>query len=140
MAKYGPASLAIDYDNSGGTPVSITQHVLTMNGVSIEQILEEVRSFGDQWEEHLPIGVGRMKPVVLGGKFDDTAATGPDALFIRTTPETPASTTRTLKFTWGGTKTTSVETFVMRYDRLGERNKIQDYEVELQPTGAVTEV
>lgn len=140
MAKYGPASIVVNYDDSGGTPQDMTQYVLEINGVAVENILEEVHSFGDSWEEHLPIGVARMTPVELSGLFDDTASTGPDAVFGGQAPATPASTTRTLKFTWGGTKTTEVETHLISYERSADRNGLTRYTARLQPTGTVTEV
>lgn len=138
MAKYGPASITIEYDNSGGTPVDISQHVLSINDIDVESLAEEVHSFGDSWEEHLPIGVGRMAPVEISGLFDDTASTGPDALFKRTSPEGPSDSTRTLTITWG-TNTTSVETYVLSYRRAADRGALTRYTVRLQPTGTVTE-
>ncbi len=47
--------------------------------------------------------------------------------------------TRTLKITWGSTKTTSVETIIVGYDRIAQVGKLTEYEVTLRPTGAVTE-
>lgn len=138
MAKYGPASITIEYDNSGGTPVDISQHVLSVNDVDIESLMEEVHTFGDSWEESLGIGVGRIAPIEITGLFDDTASTGPDALFKRTSPEGPASTARTLKFTWG-TNTTTFETWVASYRRTADRAGLTRYTVRLQPTGAATE-
>jgi hypothetical protein len=138
MAKIGPASITIEYDNSGGTLVDISQHVLTINDVDVESLTEEVHTFGDSWEESLGIGVGRMAPVEISGLFDDTASTGPDALFKRSSPEGPASTSRTLKITWG-TNTTSVETWVASYRRTADRGALTRYTARLQPTGTVTE-
>lgn len=140
MANSIPSGIIIEYDNSGGTPVDISQHVQTINDIDVESLTEEKHTFGDSWEEHLPIGLGRMAAVELGGLYDDTASTGPDALFIRTSPETPASNTRTLKITWRSGKTTSVETFVASYKRTADRGGLTKYSVRLQTTGAVTEV
>lgn len=139
MAKYGPASITVEYDNSGGTPVDISQHVLTINDVDVEELLEEVHSFGDDWEESLPIGIGRMAPITLGGIYDD-AADGPDDLFADRIPEGPAANTRTLTITWGGSKTTSVETFLQMFKRQAARDGLTKFEVTLQPTADVTEV
>ena len=139
MAKYGPASIVVEYDNSGDSLVNITQHVMEINGTAVEQILEEVHTFGDSWEEHLPVGIGRMTPVELSGLYDDTATTGPDALFANRVPENPASSTRGLKITWGSTKTTLVETYLIAYERTADRNALTRWTARLQPTGAVTE-
>jgi hypothetical protein len=107
--------------------------------VDIEQLREEVHTFGDSWEEHLPIGIGKMAQVTLGGLYDDSASPAPDALFGGRIPETPASGTRTLKVTWVGTKTTSVETYLVKYGRKADKNALTQYEVVLQPTGQVQE-
>lgn len=140
MANYGPASLKIEYDNSGGTLVDITAYVLSINSIDVEQILEEVRPFGQSWDKFLPIGVGKVPPVELSGLFDDTAAVAPDALFANRIPEAPSVNTRTLKVSWGGTKTTSVETHLVSYKRAADKQGLTKYTVSLQPTGAVTEV
>lgn len=139
MAKSTPAGIVIKYDNSGGTLVDLSQYILTIGGVDVESVLEEVHSFGDSWEESLPIGVGKMAPIVLGGLYDSVVTVGPDALFIRTSPETPTSATRTLEITWEGSKKTTVETFVKVYKRSPDRNALTKFEVTLQPTGTVTE-
>lgn len=140
MSNGGPADLVIEYDDDGspGSLVDITQHVLTFNGISIEQMLEEVRSFGEAWDKHLPIGVGKVGPIELGGLLDD-AADGPDDLFGDRLPESPATPTRTFKVTWFGAKTTSVETHLVKYDRNPDKNALHKYAVTLQPTGAPTE-
>jgi hypothetical protein len=140
VAKATPAGTIVEYDNAGGSPVDITQHVLTVNDVDIESLTEETHSLGDSWEENIPYGVARVGTVELGGLYDDVATTGPDALFANRAPETPSSATRTLKFTWRSGKTTSVETFLAKYTRSVDRNGLTKYKATLQPTGAVTEV
>lgn len=139
MAKSIPSGVVISYDNSGGTPVDISQHVLSINDVEIESLLEEVHTFGDSWEEYLPIGVGKVAQIELSGLYDDTAGTGPDALFAGRVPETPASSTRTLTITWVGSKTTTVETFLVSYTRTADRSGLTKFKAKLQPTGAVVE-
>jgi hypothetical protein len=140
MAHGGPADLQIEYDDDGspGSLVDITQHVITFNGVSIESMIEEVRSFGDSWDEHLPIGVGKIAPIEFGGLLDD-AADGPDDLFANRVPESPNTPTRTFKVTWFGTKTTAFETILVKYDRTPDKNALHKYTVTLQPTGSPTE-
>lgn len=138
MANSTPAGIVVQYDDSGGVLRDITQFVLTINGINVEQVTEEKHSFGDSWEETLAIGIARMQPVELGGLYDD-AALGPDALFVRTTPDTPASPTRTLTITWRSGKTTTVETVETSYQRAADRNALTKYTARLQPTGAVTE-
>lgn len=140
MANSTPSGIVVNYDNSGGTPVDITQFVMTINDYDVESLTEEVHTFGDAWEENKPIGLARVAPIELGGLYDDVATTGPDALFAGRAPETPASITRTLTITWRAGKTTSVETYLSMYKRAADRNALTKYTVRLQPTGAVTEV
>ena len=140
MANYGPADFAVSYDNSGGTPVDITAHVLSVNDFDVENITEEVRPLGAAWGVHKTIGVGQIAEVELSGVFDDTAATGPDALFADRVPEGPSASTRTLLFTWGGSKTSSVETILVSYKRSVDKTGLTKWSARVQPTGAVTEV
>jgi hypothetical protein len=138
MANSIPSGIVVSYDDGSGTPQDITQFVLSINDVDVESVTEEKHSFGDSWEEHLPIGIGRMAPVEISGLYDD-AANGPDALFKRSSPETPSSITRTLTITWKSGKTTSVETYMGSYKRSPDRNGLTKYTARLIPTGTVTE-
>lgn len=140
MANSTPAGMKIEYDNAGGTLVDLTQYILTINDVDVEQVLEEKHTFGDSWEEFLPVGIGKVGPIELGGLFDDTATTGPDALFANRIPENPTTATRTLKVTWiAAGKNTTVETYLISYNRSADRNGLTKYKAKLQPTGAVAE-
>lgn len=139
MAKYGSNSLTIEFDDTeGGSLTNMSNYILSVNGVEVEAVLEESHAFGDSWFEHLATGLRKMNPVVLEGFFDDTASTGPNAVFNRV-QDSPADATSTLKFTWGGSKTTSVETWIQKYTRMASRGSLTKFQVVLQPTGAVTE-
>lgn len=139
MANSIPAGIVVMYDDNGGTPRDITQFVETLDGIDVEGLLEEKHSFGDSYEESLPIGIQRMGQITIGGLYDDVA-NGPDALFVRTAPETPSSATRTLTITWKSGKTTAVETYMAKYTRTADRNGLTKYTAVLQPTGTITEV
>jgi len=138
LAKYGSNSVTINVDNSGGTPLDMTQHTLDINDVEIESILEESHSFGDSWFESLATGVKRMAPIVQGGLYDDTSSSGPDAMYV-TTASGPSQATRTWQCVYGSTKSTSVEVLIAKYGRKLGRAALHKYSVTLQPTGAVTE-
>jgi len=135
MAKYTAANVVIEFDNSGGTLVDMSQYILELNGIDIESVLEESHTFGDSWVEQLNAGLKRLADVQLSGFYDDTASTGPDAIFNAV----GNTTTRTLKITWGSTKTTSVETIIKNYRRIPSRGALTKFEVVLTPTGQVTE-
>ena len=137
MAKYGSNSLSVSLDNSGGTPVAMTAYITAINAVTVEALLEESHSFGDSWFESLATGMRRMSPVEISGIYDDAAA-GPDAIF-NSPASAPSTSTRTLLITWGGSKTTSVETVITSFTRGATRNELTSYSVTLTPTGTVTE-
>jgi len=139
VSKYGSNSIVVEYDNAGGTLVDITQHVLELSSLDVEIVLEDSHSFGDSWAEALAVGLRKLADVTIMGFFDDVATTGPDVLFQANIPTGPASTSKTLKITFGGTKTLSVETFISKYRRMPKRGEITKYEVVLRPTGTVTE-
>lgn len=138
MAKYSSKDLKIEFDNAGGTLVDMSQYIRTFNGVNIAAVTQESHSFGDAWVEHLATGLRRGDEVELSGYYDDTATTGPDAIF-NDVANGPSATTRTLKVTWGGTKTTSVETLIASYRRGAQVGQLHEFTVRLLPTGPVTE-
>lgn len=133
MAKYGSKDLKVEVDNSGGTLVDLSNYVTTINGISVEAILEEGTAMGDTWVEQLFTGNKQMPAITLGGFYDDTASTGPDAVL------NAIGDTRTLKVTWGGTKTTSTEAIITSYVRTPAVKTLTKFSAVLTPTGAVTE-
>lgn len=138
MAKYGSNSVTINFDNSGGTPVNMSDYILTINGVDIEAILEESHSFGKSWREFLATGIRQVGEITLGGFYDDTASSGPDAIF-NAVASGPSAGTRTLQVVYGGGKSTSVECVIKAYNRRPVRGELTKFEVVLAPSGQVTE-
>lgn len=128
MARYSSKDLDIKI---GGA--SIKAHVQDDITIGIEVGTEESTSYGSAVEQHISTGIKRMDPITVGGFYDDTASTGPDAKF------NTLGTTITLLVEWGGTKTTSVETIVKRYERLAKVGDMTKYVATLQPTGAISE-
>ena len=112
MAKYGSPDTVIEFDNSGGTLVDVSNYILEASEIMIEGLFEETTAFGDDWVEQTPVLIKNVQDITLSMFYDDTATTGPDALF-NAVNDGP----RTLKVTWGSTKTTSVETYIKSYGR-----------------------
>ena len=135
MTKYGSGSAA--WLLVGG--YDLTAETLNLRDRVSAVLEDETHALGDSWFESLATGLRRMQDVELSGFYDNTATTGPDAIF-NAVFNSPADTTRTLKFTWGGTKTTEVETLIMFYERRAAVATLHRYTVGLRPTGAVTEV
>ena len=77
MANYGPADITIEYDNSGGTLVDISAHVLTINDVDVENITEEIY-YDSNYASGDPVnifpevywGVGRPRTAGLRFSYD----------------------------------------------------------------------
>lgn len=137
MAKYSSADVVVKVDGSdGGALVNITQYVDSINGVKINRPTQDSHTFGDAWVEKLLTGIRSADDLTLEGFYDDTATTGPDAIF---NPATHTQT-RTVEITWGGTKTTTFEAWIVSYERKPTRGELTRFSVTLQPTGAVTDV
>lgn len=138
MANYGSNSLTIEIDLAdGGALVNISNFVRTFNGLEVERVLQEGHGFGDSWFEHLQTGLRKANDITIGGYYDDTAAaSGPEGLNIASQTH---AVTRTLKVTWGGTKTSTVEVWIQKYNRKGSVGNLTEWEALLRPSGAVTE-
>lgn len=137
MANYGSPSVIIQFDNTAGSLVTITQYVTEIGGIKVHADTEDGHTFGDSYAEALDTGFRRMDPIAVKGFFDDTATGGPDFLFWNAGAS--IGNTRSLKVTYGGTKTTTVETIIQEYTRLPLLEKLNKYEAVLLPTGVPTE-
>lgn len=134
MPNYGSDQIKVEIDVAdAGALVDITQYVQEINDIAIEKILEVAHTFGDSWEEHLPVGVSKAEPITLSGLYDDGANVS-GAFFTGA-----HAVTRSFRITYGGTKTTAVEVWINKRARKPARNALTRYSVTLQPTGAVTE-
>ena len=138
MAKYGSGSVGITITDSGAVARDLSAHILSINGVLIESVMEESHGYSNTWAEALATGMYKVEPVEIEGFYDDVASTGPHAV-LGTTASGPASTTRTITFSWGGAKTTAFAVHIQKYARLPTRGQITRYKATLMPTGAVTE-
>lgn len=135
MAQYGSNSITIQFDDSGGTLRDMSNYIREFNGVAIEAILAESQAFGDSWFESVATGMKKLDDITLGGYYDDTSSTGPNAIFNAV----GNTTTRTIKVTWGNSVYTQVENVIQKYSRIPVLNDLTKFSVNLRPTGAVTE-
>jgi hypothetical protein len=134
--KYGSQSVTITYDDGpGGTGRAVTNFVLQMGGVKITAVTEPSHAFGDSWEEHTPVGIGRMEALDLEGHWDTTATTGPHVVFIAP-DDGPQDSTRTLVVVFGDSKTMTVETRLTAYEVLGVNGNLTRFKASILPTGA----
>lgn len=133
MAKYSSADHTIEFDNAGGSLVDMSAYITDADPIETEIETEETTPFASAVETHASAGVSKTNDITLKGFYDDAATTGPHVIF------NAKGSTRTLKYTWGGAKTTSVETIITAYKRLPKVKGLTGFEVKLLPTGAVTE-
>jgi hypothetical protein len=124
--KYGSASATISIDDHGGSLRNITAHVLTIDGLKIEQITEENSPFGVAYETNTPVGKQKFGPVKIAGNYDTTATTGPHVVFS-TLETTPQDSTRTLTIAPGDSKSLSGEGYVIDYELVLTDGKLTGY-------------
>lgn len=137
MAKYGSASVTVNYDDSGGTARDVTQYITEMNGIEIEAVTDPTHAFGDAWEEHTGTGMSKVGDIQLKGFHDDTATSGPHVVF-RTLDTSPSATSRTLAIAFGGTNgTATVETRCIKYKVTGKVGNLSMFEATIRPTGSL---
>lgn len=136
MTTYGSADVTVEVDNDSDTLVDLSAYVLTIGGVKKEALVEEVTPLGAAWFAHMKTGVFSLPEIALAGVYDDTATVTPFALFGA---NADLGDTRTLKVTFGGSKSISVETIVKSWDRQISKGDKTKYEVVLVPTGTPTE-
>lgn len=134
MSLYGSDDVVIDFDNSAGTTVNVTQSILSISGLDVEAILEETHTFGDSWVEQSAVGLNRVGDITVQGNYDDDSDTGFNFMFKN------VGETRTLKVLFGAAKSMTVETVIKNYRRMPSRGALTKAEAVLTPTGAVTEV
>jgi hypothetical protein len=135
MAQYGPNDVIIEVDVSvGGALGVLTPYVLEINGIKRTALLQERTPFGQTWLQFLFTGMKSLDKISMLLLYDDAAVPAPDAMFTAKEGEQ-----RTFKITYGGTKTTSVETLIESSERIAKVKEKTLMRVELQPTGTVTE-
>ena len=133
MAKYNSADFQIWFDNSGGTPVDMSAYITDADEWEKEIESEETTPFSAADETHASAGVSKGNDRTLKGLYDDTATTGPHAIF------NAKGSIRTLKYVYGGGKYSEQEHLILSYTRGGKVKNLTSFEVKLKPTGAVTE-
>lgn len=128
MARYGPADASVSL---GGSPVP---DVTVIGSLDKMATLEEVTPIGDDAQSHGYVGVYGMNSITLEAPYSTTAgdlAPVGDALGL--------GGTVAVVITLGGTKTVSFSALVKTIKRPIARGKYTLYQLELQPSGTITE-
>ncbi len=137
MAKYGPSSVAITLDDSGGTARNLSQYITSFGGIKINAGMVDSTGFGDSWKESLSTGVRSMDDISIEAWYDDTSNTT-DAV-LGDVANGPADQQKTLVVTYGGSKTTTVEGWIVDYERVLDRDSLHVVRATFRPSGAATE-
>ncbi len=139
MGTYNWSNVKIEIDKADGSLIDISQYVTAINGFKRNAPTVELTPANQANAKHIFGGLLSCDEVQLTGVFDDTATSGPDAVFIDLGCIATAGGTRTLKLTQGGTKYSQVEVIITGYDRNPQKGQPTMYTASVQPTGAVTE-
>lgn len=136
MATYGWPDLIVKVDNTdGGSLTNISAYVRAITIGKRMRLTEENTYAGLSWEAHLLTGIRKMEPITLEGVYDDTASTGPKAIF-----GTSAHTvTRSFEFTLGGSNTIAGEAFITEWDPQPPSKGKITWKAVLLPTLTITE-
>lgn len=128
MARYGPADVAVSYSSQSIADVTVIGDLETLART------EEITPFGSAYETHAAVGVKAMSRITLQAPYSD------DANLLRDkADDVGLGGTATLAITFGGTKSVSVSTIQTAQRRRIQRGNLTVFEVELQPTGTITE-
>ena len=138
MSKYGSSTVSIYIEGApGGTSYNVSQYIDELGGQKITSITEPTHSFGDSWEEHTPVGMSRGEPFEMGGWFDDTATSGPHAIF-KDVDDGTTDDTRAVVIGFGNVRYWHCDTRLTSYEVIASNGKLTKFRVNLLPTGTVT--
>lgn len=130
--------MAAGKHNSSEVTITFNSQTMTSYGTQIDGFerdtkMVETTAFGATDATYVGSGVKRVKPIKISGFYDDTATTGPDAVF------NTLGTFASLVIGYGNSKTSTVSAGVVSYTRKPKVDDLTMYEVTLQPSGSVTE-
>lgn len=134
MSKYAGKDFALSFAGQ-----VMTAHITSVNGFDLEAVTEDGKPFGTAYPKPIPTGDVNYSDVEVEGLYDDTAVSGPDAVFRGNMPTGPATAASALVLTWGGTKTSTGNAFCVKFTRQASKNAITKFRATLRWTGQVTE-
>lgn len=137
MAKYGPSSVAITLDDSGGTARVLSQYIISIGGIKVNSGMVDSTGFGDSWTESLSTGKRFMDDITIEAWYDDTSNTT-DAV-LGDVANGPADQQKTLLVAYGGSKTTTVEGWIVDYERVLDKDSLHIVRATFRPSGAASE-
>jgi len=137
MAKFSSPDVIFKFDIAdGGSLTDITTYITKIGDINITRPLVESTPFGTSTAEWLVSIFKKYEPITIGGFFDDTASSGPDAVF--NIGRYVHAVTRSYEITLG-TRKLSGEAWIVSYKRMFTSGEYTQWEAEIQSTGTVTE-
>lgn len=128
MARYGPADASITYSSQSIADCTVIGNLERMARN------QEITPIGASAETHAYVGVTGMGVITLEAPYSD------DANLLRDkADDVGLGGSATLVITFGGTKSMSVSTIQVAQRRNIARGALTVFQVDLQPTGTVTE-
>lgn len=137
MSKFGSSSIKIYITDSTGGSWDMTGWIDMLDPKKITAITEPTMTFGDAWEEHTPTGISRGEPFNFEGHFDNTATSGPHAVF-RTLSNATTGTARDFVFGVGSVAYEHSTVLLTSYEVLASNGKLTRFRSNALPTGTVT--
>jgi len=129
-ASYKDLTISLDYATAAK---DISAYVTSINGWSIERLIEEVTAAGDSDDKWASVGITQKSEVVLTGPYDDTTY----GLYDTAKDWTDGSEqTLTLAFVSGDS--ISVECLLSKLEINPSRGAFHAVVVTLRPTGAIS--
>lgn len=141
MPNYGQSDFTWKTSRSSATVASsatgmlpMQQYIRKMNGLSIQAIVVDSHAFGDSWKESLYSGVRGARDIVIGGYYEDVAASGPHALYGQTTD---VGAERYHEVDFGASDVANFRTVQLDYTRTPLLEDLTEWEATLRVTGPI---
>jgi hypothetical protein len=134
LATYAWNAFKVEVDSAvGGSLTDMSAYITEVGDIEVEALTQEVTPATTAAVAHLYTGILEGKPLTIKGVYDDTASTGPNVVFVG------VGGVRSVKITYGASKTTAFEAIIKSYKRGAKKGEMTAYEVTLLPTGTITE-
>lgn len=131
MATYGFKDVKFQIDDSvGGSLTDLSGALISINGIAIQDTLEEAHTAGDSWVKQLSAGLKRGDNMTLQFFYDDTLV---KPIFVNSVGQARSVEIDT------GADTLSGEVVIQRVNRIMARGVVTKIEVVLVWDGTITE-
>ena len=134
MPIHGFPNFVCELDDASGTLTDVSATVRAFSGFPRNRQVEEVTGANEGDDRHVDVGITKKGQITIGCPYDDRS----DGLVDIT--EDAEGDTRTLRVDWsgGGSNRQTVECIIVSADINPSVDQLTQYQVVLQPTGAMT--